>query len=782
MPSPKRIIIPPIALISTELNIDGMTCASCVAHVERALAGVPGVSSVTVNLATERAAIQHEPGTELAALTAAVAASGYEGRPVTGGRDEAGDQARAEDQRRLRRSLALAAILTVPLFVIEMLGHAIPAFHHWLDMTIGREPLNWLGLVLAGIVMFGPGLRFHEKGFPALVRGRPDMNSLVALGTSAAYGYSVISVVFPSWLPAGAAHVYFEASATIITLILLGKQLEALSKGRSSAAIERLIGLQPQTARIMRDDEVIEVETSAVVIGDRVVVRPGETIPVDGEVVEGASNVDEAMVSGEPVPVRKRSGDAVVGGTINGLGSLEIVATGTGDATVLAQIIRMVEAAQGSKLPIQRYVDTVISYFVPIVMGLALLTFAVWWVLGPAPALQLALVNAVAVLIIACPCAMGLATPMSIMVGTGRAAQLGVLFRRGDALQTLERAKLIAFDKTGTLTEGRPTLTDLTMLGDVGELGERQLLSYVAALEARSEHPIAAALVAAAQARGATTMTVTQFEAVPGFGARGIVDGHVIELGADRYMDKLGYPLGSARATLEALGSQAKTPVCVAVDGRVWAILAVADPVRQGARAALETLRQRGLEIAMITGDNRRTATAVAARLGITQVVSEVLPGGKVAALQSLRGDGRSIVFVGDGINDAPALAEADVGIAMGSGTDVAIESADVVSMSAELSGIVTAVDLSRATMTNIRQNLFWAFAYNASLIPLAAGVLYPRFGLLLSPVVAAGAMALSSIFVITNALRLRRFGGGTSREQAPAVISPGASRLHPRP
>jgi heavy metal translocating P-type ATPase len=625
-------------------------------------------------------------------------------------------------------------------------------------MVIGRELLNWIGLALASVVMFGPGLRFHRKGWVALLRRRPDMNSLVALGTLAAYGYSLVVVIWPSMLPVGAAHVYFEASATIITLVLLGKQLEARSKGRSSAAIEQLLGLVPQIARVVRDGEVVEVPVAELVVGDRVIVRPGEKIPVDGELVEGSSHVDEAMITGEPVPVGKRPGDAVIGGTINGLGSFTFVATRTGDATTLAQIVRMVESAQAAKLPIQRYVDKVTSYFVPIVMALALLTFVVWWLLGPAPVL--ALVNAVAVLIIACPCAMGLATPMSIMVGTGRAAQLGVLFRRGDALQTLARVSLVAFDKTGTLTLGRPELTDVVLLT---ELDEATVLAHVAALERRSEHPIASAIVAAARSRALPDLLVSKFEAVPGFGVQGIVQGHTVELGAERLMSSLGRELEFARPILARLTSQAKTPVCVAIDGRLVAVLAVADPIRPGARVALDALRQAGVEVAMITGDNPRTAAAVASELGIdpTHVVANVLPGGKVAALDELRRGNRQVAFVGDGINDAPALAEADVGLAMGTGTDIAIESADVVSMSAELGGVVSAIELSRATMSNIRQNLFWAFAYNASLIPLAAGVLYPAFGLLLSPVLAAAAMALSSVFVIMNALRLRRFSPG---------------------
>ncbi|KIG17482.1 Lead, cadmium, zinc and mercury transporting ATPase [Enhygromyxa salina] len=723
-----------------------------------------------MNLATERATIRHQEGVDFAALAGAVRTAGYEARPVTAGTDEDLADTKASEHRGLRRSLVVAALLSTPLFVVEMLGHAIPSFHHWLSLNVGRELLNWIAMIIATAVMLGPGLRFHRKGFPALLRGHPDMNSLIAIGTSAAYGYSVVAVVAPALLPAAAVHVYFEAAAVIITLVLLGKHLEALSKGRSSAAIEQLIALAPRTARVMRDGETIEIPSSEVLVGDHVIVRPGETVPVDGDVIDGDSHVDESMISGEPNPVHKRPNDPVVGGTINGLGSLDVRATRTGDATVLAQIIAMVETAQGAKLPIQRVVDRVTGYFVPIVMGLALLTFLGWWVFGAALGLQLGLVNAVAVLIIACPCAMGLATPMSTVVGTGRAAQLGVLFRRGDALQTLQRTQVIAFDKTGTLTQGRPALTDIERFDAGSELGEARLLAYVAALEVKSEHPVARAIVAAAVERGLPMLAATQFEAVPGMGVRGRVEGQLVEIGADRFMRDRGYPLGAAQAALDRASDRANTPVCVAIDGRVVAVLGVADPIRPGARAALDALRRHGLELALITGDNRRTAAAVGAALGVDRVIAEVLPGGKVDALRALRADDRGergergdrddrkVAFVGDGINDAPALAEADVGIAMGTGTRVAIESADLVLMTADLAGVVTAVELSRRTMTNIRQNLFWAFAYNASLIPMAAGVLYPRFGLLVSPAVAAAAMAISSVFVIVNALRLRGF------------------------
>jgi Cu+-exporting ATPase len=746
---PATTFIPPISLSTTDLGIGGMTCASCVSHVERALAAVPGVETATVNLATERAQIVHARSVPLGALTSAVVDAGYEALTRPTSKRERRDQV----QHGQRRALVIAAALTAPLFVSEMLGHAIPSFHHWLSMTIGRERLDWLGLLFASLVMFGPGLRFHRRGLAALLGLHPDMNSLVSIGTLAAWGYSTVAVVLPGLLPAGAGHVYFEAAAMVITLVLFGKLLEERSKGRSSAALEQLLALAPRTARVIRDGVESEIPVAEVIVGDRLAVRPGEQIPVDGEVVDGSPWIDEAMLTGESKPVRKQPGDTVVGGTINGLGSFVFITTRTGEATTLAQIVRMVEAAQATKLPIQRTVDRVTAWFVPIVLLLALGTFALWWGLGAS--LATALVHAVAVLIIACPCAMGLATPMSILVGTGRGAQLGILFRRGAALQSLAATDVVAFDKTGTLTLGRPTLTDTVLLA---ELDETTLIGHVAALEAHSEHPIATAITAAYAGRG--QVMVDEFEAIPGMGIRGRVGGRTLEIGAPRYMLDLGHDLAPLHELIEGFGAAAKTPVCVAADGRLVAVLAVADPIRPGAAAAVDALRRAGIEVAMITGDGRQTASAVAAALHINpqRVVAEVMPGGKVSALVQLRSGGRKIAFVGDGINDAPALAEADVGIAMASGTGIAIESADVVMMSAELRGVETAIRLSRATMANIRQNLFWAFAYNASLIPLAAGVLEPGLGLSLSPVLAAGAMALSSVFVIGNALRLRRF------------------------
>jgi Cu+-exporting ATPase len=654
-------------------------------------------------------------------------------------------------------------------------SHLIPPIHDFVMGTIGMQTSWYLQFVLASTVLFGPGLRFFKKGVPALLRGTPDMNSLVSLGTSAAWGYSVVATFLPGVLPPGTANVYFEAAAVIVTLILLGRFLEARAKGRTSEAIKRLVGLAPKTARVIRDGETVELPLDQVQTGDILLVRPGDKVPVDGEVVEGSSFVDESMITGEPLPVSKNEGAEVVGGTINKTGSFSFRATKVGADTALSQIIRMVEQAQGSKLPIQAMVDKVTAWFVPAVMAAALATFLVWLVFGPTPALTFALVNAVAVLIIACPCAMGLATPTSIMVGTGRAAEMGVLFRKGEALQTLRGAQVIALDKTGTLTKGKPELTDLA----TAEGFERaELLSLVAAVEIRSEHPIAEAIVDAARAEGLPVRQAEGFEATPGFGVKARVAGRTVEVGADRLMKKLGLDVAVFSSEAERLGDEGKSPLYAAVDGRLAAIIAVADPIKETTPEAIRALQELGLKVAMITGDNRRTAEAIAKRLGIDEVVAEVLPDGKVEAVKRLRKGDRTVAFVGDGINDAPALAEADVGLAIGTGTDVAIESADVVLMSGDLRGVSNAIALSKATIKNIRQNLFWAFAYNAALIPVAAGALYPVNGVLLSPVFAAGAMALSSVFVLGNALRLRTFRAPIKAQGAPK--HGGEARLAP--
>ncbi|UQZ11672.1 heavy metal translocating P-type ATPase [Providencia stuartii] len=743
----------------TELAIEEMTCASCVGRVEKALTQIPGVIEASVNLATERARIRHLSGAVTAVdLEAAVVQAGYKPRRLSDAStnvNEQADERREQEERSLRRSLFTAAIFTLPVFIIEMGSHFIPGIHHWVANTLGQQ-LNWyIQFVLATLVLFGPGLRFFQKGVPALLRAAPDMNSLVAVGTAAAYGYSVVATFMPQILPVGTANVYFEAAVVIVTLILLGRTLEARAKGKTSQAIKRLVGLQAKTARVERDGKMIEIPLDEVATDDIVFVRPGEKIPVDGVVIEGASYVDESMITGEPVPVSKEIGSEVVGGTINKTGAFSFRVTQIGSNTVLAQIIRLVEEAQGSKLPIQALVDKVTMWFVPAVMAGAVITFFIWLIFGPDPALTFALINAVAVLIIACPCAMGLATPTSIMVGTGRAAELGVLFRKGEALQALRDVSVVALDKTGTLTKGRPELTDLVP-AEGFEYDE--VLALVAAIETRSEHPIAEAIVAAAKEKGISFAAIEEFEAVPGFGVSAKVGGRSISVGADRFMKQLGLEVSHFQPTALRLGEQGKSPLYAAIDGCLAAIIAVADPIKETTPEAIKALHSLGLKVAMITGDNAATAAAIAKQLGIDEVAAEVLPDGKVAALKQFRSNGNKVAFVGDGINDAPALAEADVGLAIGTGTDVAIEAADVVLMSGDLRGVVDAIALSQATIRNIKQNLFWAFAYNALLIPVAAGLLYPINGTLLSPILAAAAMALSSVFVLGNALRLKRF------------------------
>ena len=772
------------------LQVDEMSCASCVGRVERALKAVPGVRSASVNLATERATVSGLA--PVAALLAAAEKAGYPERVVDSGEDagsapgaageaadahgaslskEAGAHSvvdrKAAEQQALWRDLWLAAALALPVFLLEMGGHMVPAFHHWVAHTIGTQNSWYLQFVLTTLVLFVPGLRFYRKGIPALLRGAPDMNSLVAVGTLAAWGFSTVATFLPSVLPAGSVNVYFESAAVIVVLILVGRFLEARAKGRTSEAIQRLAGLQARTAHVRRDGQVVDVPLAQVRAQDVVEVRPGERVPVDGEVIEGDSYVDESMITGEPVPVAKTAGSPVVGGTVNQTGAFTLRATAVGGQTVLAQIIRMVEQAQGSKLPIQTLVDRVTMWFVPAVMTAALITFAIWMVFGPTPALGFALVNAVAVLIIACPCAMGLATPTSIMVGIGRGAELGVLFRKGEALQLLKDAKVVAVDKTGTLTEGRPALTDL----EVRPGFERAaVLAQVAALESRSEHPIARALVAAAEAEG----LVQDFESLTGLGVHARVQdaskvgtdsaepaGVPVAVGADRYMQSLGVDVSPFAEVAQRLGGEGKSPLYVAADGKLAAIVAVSDPIKETTPTAIAALHAQGLKVAMITGDNARTAQAIARKLGIDEVVAEVLPAGKVEAVKRLQATHGALAYVGDGINDAPALAQAEVGMAIGTGTDVAIEAADVVLMSGNLQGVAKAIGLSRATIRNIHENLFWAFAYNTALIPLAAGALYPAFGILLSPMLGAGAMALSSVFVLGNALRLRHFGRG---------------------
>jgi len=581
------------------------------------------------------------------------------------------------------------------------------------------------------------------------------MNSLIMIGTSTAYGYSLIATFFPNVLPTRTVEVYFETSAAIVTLVLVGKYLEATAKGRSTNTIRKLLNLRPKTANIIRFGTEQKIRVDELVTGDEIVIRPGDKIPADGTVLEGSSYVDESMVTGEPLPTLKDKGANVTGGTINQTGSFRYRATTLGSESVLARIIRMVEEAQDEKPRIQAIVDRYVGLFVPAVLVIAAVTFVLWIALGPEPTLSFALVNTVAVLIIACPCAMGLATPTSILVGTGKAAELGVVFRGGDALQKLQEASILALDKTGTLTTGQPELTDLILSSG---LERKDVLRSLAAVEALSEHPIAKAITRIADEEGIKIPTVRNFEALPGFGVTGEVEGAKVQVGTERYMTNLGINISSFSAELEQLSGEGKTPLYYSVENKASAIIAVSDRIKISASKAIKQLQDLGLQVAVVTGDTRRTALAIGNSLGIDKIIAEALPDTKVEVVKQLQADGQKVVFVGDGINDAPALAQADVGLAIGTGTDIAIESADVIIMASDLRVIPKAIALSTATLSNIRQNLFWAFIYNIVLIPVAAGALYPTFGILLSPILAASAMGLSSLFVIFNALRLQRF------------------------
>ncbi|WP_170603489.1 heavy metal translocating P-type ATPase [Ruegeria arenilitoris] len=750
-----------------DLKVDGMSCASCVGRLENALKESPGVLSASVNLATQRATVTFVEGAcDPASLVQVVKETGYSARQAQDVKPNQGFDTQSDEIQTLTRTTVIAAALALPVFVLEMGGHMVPAFHHWIQATIGAQNSHLIQFALTSVLMIGPGHVFFAKGLPSLLRGTPDMNALVALGTGAAYLYSIVATFLPQALPKGTANVYFEAAAVIIVLILLGRLMEARAKGKTGAAIRKLVGLQPNTARVLQDGLWVDKPIEKVAENDELIIRPGERVPVDGEVLDGNSYIDESMITGEPVPVGKTVGEQVVGGTVNGTGALQIRATRVGQDTVLAQVIRMVEQAQGAKLPIQGLVDKITHRFVPVVIAVAVLTVLAWMILGPTPALPLALVAGVSVLIIACPCAMGLATPTSIMVGTGRAAELGVLFRKGDALQTLQQAQVIAMDKTGTLTLGRPELTEF-VAADGFE--RTHVLRLAAAVEAQSEHPVANAITRAAPAE---LPEVTEFRSITGQGVSARVEGQSVLVGSGRFMAQNGVDLAALNHVAEVHAKTGATPLFVAIDGSAAAALAVSDPIKPGTTEALKALRAMGLKLVMITGDNTLTAKALAQTLGIDDVTAEVLPGGKQKAIAELQGRYGTTAFVGDGINDAPALAAADIGIAIGTGTDVAIETADVVLMSGDLRGVANALDISHRTMRNIRQNLGWAFGYNILLIPVAAGVLYPFGGHLLSPALAAGAMALSSVFVVSNALRLRR-----AQVQLPEPDSPLATQ-----
>mgnify|MGYP002651391373 CR=1 FL=1 len=767
--------------VHTVLRIDGMSCASCVGRVERALKKLEGVTDANVNLATEIANIHHTSMLNTEQLIAQVEQAGYEATVVQQqneslNKNTAQAPQKSYSERRqleadeLFKKLIVAIILALPVFILEMGSHFIPALHHWIASNIGMQNSWYLQFILATLVMIFSGRQFFTHGIPALFRGAPDMNTLVAVGSLAAYSYSIVATFMPQLLPEANLAVYYESVVVIIVLILLGRYLEAKAKGQTSQAIEKLIQLQPKVAHVKRDGQFIDVEITDVKSNDIVMIKPSESVPFDGVVIEGQSYVDESMITGESMAVQKIVDDQVIGGTLNQQGQLIVQVRAVGSDTTLAKIIQLVENAQSSKLPIQNLVDKITMWFVPTILVIALLTFLAWMFFSE-QGISFALINAVSVLIIACPCAMGLATPMSIMVGTGRAAELGILFRDVQALQSAKDIEAVAFDKTGTLTEGHPILTDLLLAPDVDKNDVKEshdvdlIRQYAASLESASEHPIAKAIVEDAKVRGLALLPITDFQALVGFGVQAQIDGKTIRIGSDMWMKQLGFSSTALQPYFEELTSEAKTTFYLSVDEQILAVIAVADEAKADAKSAIKALYQEKFHVAMVSGDQQKTAEAIAQSLGIDQVIANVKPAQKVEAISALQAKYGKVAFVGDGINDAPALAHADLGIAMGTGTDIAIETADVVLMNGHVSSVVDCIALSRATIRNIQQNLFWAFIYNVALIPVAAGVLYPLNGMLLSPMFAAFAMALSSVFVVTNALRLKRFQSITAED-----------------
>ncbi|MGA6992817.1 MAG: heavy metal translocating P-type ATPase [Candidatus Deferrimicrobiaceae bacterium] len=733
----------------TEFPVEGMTCASCVARVGKALLSVPGVLFASVNLATRSGTVEVLPGVvDMGALRVAIEGVGYSIPEIRPEEDPVARQERMqrEEERSLLNRLRVGVLLGVPLFLLAQ----------W-EMDVLVQ------LALVTPIQFYVGSRFYRGAWATAKHGTTDMNTLVALGTTVAYAYSVVATFFPGLFAViGAApHVYYDTSAAIIVLVLLGRYFETRAKGKTSEAVKKLVGLQPKAARVIRDGGEVDIPLEEVAAGDRVVVRPGEKVPVDGTVEEGESSVDESMMTGEPIPKDKGRGDAVTGGTMNVNGRLVLHATHVGRDTALARIVRMVQEAQGSKPPIGRLADVIASYFVPSVMVVAAVTFAAWWAFGPQPRLTYAMLSAISVLIIACPCALGLATPTSIMVGTGKGAELGILIRSGAALETVHKVDTVILDKTGTITRGHPELFGVrTAAGGPyrGPEGERELLTLAASAESGSEHPLADAVVRGAKEKGLSLSPPEEFHSRPGHGVRATVAGHRVHVGSARWLEEEGIDASMLLSDAKEFSESGNTVIFVGVDGKGSGVVAVADEIKEGAPEAIGVLLGMGLDVVMLTGDNRKTAEAVAAQAGIKRVRAEVLPDQKAQEVRRIQSEGKIVAMVGDGINDAPALAQADVGMAIGTGTDIAIESGDIVLMSGDLKGVAAAIALSRATLRNIRQNLFWAFAYNVVLIPVAAGVLFPRFRVLLSPILAAAAMGLSSVTVVSNALRLRRF------------------------
>ena len=749
------------------LKLKGMSCASCANSIQTAIQQVPGVSDVQVNFAAEQASVEYdERNTNLEKIQAAVADVGYEAseREDLGiGKEDAKEQ---EERQAQQKALLTKTVVSGVIGAVLILG-TLPTM---LGINIPGWPMflhnQWLQFILATPVLFWCGKSFYVGAWKAFTHRAANMNTLVALGTGAAYLYSLFVTLFPGFLISQGLkpEVYYEAAVVIIALLLLGRYFENRARGQTSDAIRQLIGLQANTARVVRQNEEVDLPLEEVVVGDIIIVRPGEKIPVDGEVTEGSSTVDESMVTGEPVPVKKEQGAEVIGATINKTGSFRFRASRVGKDTVLAQIVQLVQDAQGSKAPIQKLADQVTGWFVPVVIAIAIITFVLWFlIMGN---LTLALLTTVGVLIIACPCALGLATPTSIMVGTGKGAENGILIKDAESLERAHKLQVVVVDKTGTLTEGKPTVTDYLTVRGTANSNEIKLLQMAAAVERNSEHPLAEAVVNYAESQGVDKKKMTgvqDFDAVTGRGVQGTIDGHLVQIGTERWMQSLNIDTGSLQSQRRAWEAAAKTTAWIAVDGKAEGLMGISDALKKTSARAVSALQKMGLEVVMLTGDNQQTAEAIAQAVGIRRVFAEVRPDQKAAQIKQLQSEGkhsgdRYVAMVGDGINDAPALAQADVGISIGTGTDVAIAASDITLISGDLQGIVTAIQLSKATIANIRQNLFFAFIYNVAGIPIAAGILYPIFGWLLNPIIAGGAMAFSSVSVVTNALRLRNF------------------------
>jgi Cu+-exporting ATPase len=763
----KKVNIPQMAAVirsagfqpggsNVKIGIENLRCASCVKFIEDELKSTDGVLSATVNIATQEASVDYLPQkATLAQLNTAIEAWGYKPRPsLTDAPVDKQEEAHAREYRRLMRMFWFSAIVSVPVLVFAYPQY-VPGIR-----DLSMETIRWawiLSAVATLPVLFYSGYDFFTGAWAAFKHRSANMNTLIALGTGAAWLYSTFAIAFPSVFPEGTSEPFYDVVAVVIALVVLGQALELRAKGQSSAAIKKLLGLQAKTARVIRDGKELDLPVEEVLVGDVIQVRPGEKVPVDGVIVEGSSAVDESMLTGESLPVSKKQGDEVIGATLNKTGAFKFRATKVGKDTALAQIVKMVQDAQNSKAPIARLADTISGYFVPIVMILALWTFVIWFVIGPQPQLVYALVTSVTVLIIACPCALGLATPMSLMVGIGKGAEHGILIRSGEALQTARAIQIVVLDKTGTITKGKPELTDIILTNSMNG-NSHQLLRLVASVEKVSEHPLAQAIVDGAQARQIELTEVREFEAIPGHGVSATVEGRSVLIGNLKLMNREKIALGQLEEKSKSLADDGKTPMFVAVDGKAAGIVAVADTVKEDSAEAIKALQGMGIEVVMITGDNRRTAEAIARKVGVTRVLAEVLPEDKANNVHLLQAENKKVAMVGDGINDAPALAQADVGLAIGTGTDVAIEASDITLIKGSLKGVVTAIEVSRATMTNIYQNLFGAFIYNTLGIPVAMGLLFPFFGLLLSPLIAGAAMAFSSVTVVGNANRLRGF------------------------